>query len=341
MIDKTPLISVIMPVLNGEKYLKQAIESVLNQTFTDFELIVVDDGSTDQTPEILRAYAESDDRVRIVTNPENKGIGYSRNRGVATSRGEYIANLDADDWSMPERFDKQVNFLNQHPEISVLGTACHIVDENGVQQKTVTYPSSSGMIRWSMIFSSPFCNPSVMIRKKIFDDPSIRYEECVPPAEDYMFWSVVVQNYKMANLKDALTYYRWHKTNSSTTQNSAQWLYSLDVTRKQIKIYTENELTRSLIEEVRKPEKIQSVPDARVVLKTYKKLLKATKSWELTDEESINIKKNAIRRVKLTWQTTKRSPKLLLDLLYFQLIQIQIFFLSTIKRIFRFVKSET
>lgn len=163
-----PKISVIMPVLNGEKYLNQAIESILNQTFTDFELIVVDDGSTDQTPEILRAYAELDDRARIVTNPENKGIGYSRNRGVATSRGEYIANLDADDWSMPERFDKQVNFLNQHPEISVLGTACHIVDENGVQQKTVTYPSSSGMIRWSMIFSSPFCNPSVMIRKKNF-----------------------------------------------------------------------------------------------------------------------------------------------------------------------------
>jgi hypothetical protein len=180
-----------------------------------------------------------------------------------------------------------------------------------------------------------------MIRKKIFDDPSIRYEECVPPAEDYMFWSLVVQNYKMANLKDALTYYRWHKTNISITQNSAQWMYSLEITRKQIRIYTGIEPVMNLIEGIRKPERVQNFSDAKDILKIYKKLLKATKSWELTDEESINIKKNAIRRVKLTWQTTKRSPKLLLDLLYFQLIQIQIFFLSTIKRIFRFMQSET
>ncbi len=336
-----PKISVIMPVLNGEKYLNQAIESILNQTFTDFELIVVDDGSTDQTPEILRSYAELDERVRILTNPENKGISYSRNRGVEYSRGEYIANMDADDWCFPERFEKQVDYLVHHPEIAVLGTSCYKVDENGVLQRIITYPTSSGMIRWSMIFSCPFCNPCVMIRKKIFDDPSIRYEECVPPAEDYMFWSLVVQNYKMANLKDALTYYRWHKTNISITQNSAQWMYSLEITRKQIRIYTGIEPVMNLIEGIRKPERVQNFSDAKDILKIYKKLLKATKSWELTDEESINIKKNAIRRVKLTWQTTKRSPKLLLDLLYFQLIQIQIFFLSTIKRIFRFMQSET
>ena len=115
---ESPKISVVMPVLNGEKYLAEAIESILNQTFQDFEFIIVDDGSTDQTPEILRSYANKDSRIQIVTNPINRGIGYSRNRGIALSRGEYIANMDADDLCLPERFEKQVRFLDSHPDIA-------------------------------------------------------------------------------------------------------------------------------------------------------------------------------------------------------------------------------
>lgn len=292
----------------------------------------MDDGPSDRTSEIIRSYAEKDVRIHILTNPENRGIAYSRNRGIAISRGEYIANMDADDWSLPKRFETQVKFLDQHPEISVLGTACNMIDENGNLRKVISYPSSAGMIRWYLIFSCTVSNPSAMMRKKIFNDPLIRYQEGVPLAEDYEFWVGVTQSHKIANLKDALTFYRWHQTNSSITQNSAQWQYTLELTRKQILVYTEIETPISLIEGIRKPEKIHSVSDARIILDIFKKLVKATKSWDVTDEEAIDIRENVIQRTKSIWLAIKNSPRLLFDLRYFQYLRIQIIFF-TVKRI--------
>ena len=126
-----PKISVVMPVYNGEKYLREAIESILDQTYQDFEFIMVNDASTDGSGSILSEFANLDQRIRILTNESNLGIAGATNRGIAQARGEYIALMDQDDISLPERFEKQVEFLSNHPDISVLGTNSIILEEDG------------------------------------------------------------------------------------------------------------------------------------------------------------------------------------------------------------------
>ena len=117
-----PLVSVIMPVYNGEKYLAEAIDSILVQTFTDFELLIVDDGSQDNSAEIIRSYVKRDSRIRFFQQEQNEGSANARNRGIANAKGEFIAAMDCDDVSLPERLQKQVDFLESHPEIGALGT---------------------------------------------------------------------------------------------------------------------------------------------------------------------------------------------------------------------------
>lgn len=213
---RSPRVSVIMSVYNGEQYLTEAIDSILNQTFTDFEFIIINDGSTDGTADILRSY--EDPRLRIVEQ-ENIGLTRSLNRGILLAQGEYIARMDDDDLSLPERLDRQVAFLNAHPEVGILGTACRIVDEVSTQEWEMHPPLSDGQIRQRLIRGNPFIHSSVMMRKSILQAVG-GYNEAYPYIQDYELWVRLAAHTRLANLPDVLHVRRFHWGAISTTKRT-------------------------------------------------------------------------------------------------------------------------
>lgn len=202
-----PKISVLMPVYNTpEKYLREAIESILNQSYGDFEFIIVNDGSTNNVEEVILSYG--DDRIRYYSNGENRGVTATRNRLVALSTGEYLALMDSDDVSLPLRFAKQVEFLDSHREVGVLGTWIEFFPE----RKVVIRPTESDLMKQYLLFSgSPVMNPTVMMRRSL----KVYYNEAYHNAEDYILWLEIMDKTEFANLPEVLLWYRWHGENLS------------------------------------------------------------------------------------------------------------------------------
>lgn len=193
-------VSVVMSVYNGEKYLREAIDSVLNQTFKDFEFIIINDGSTDETQEILESY--NDSRI-ILIHQKNMGLTKSLNKGIALAKGEYIARQDADDISMPERLEKQIEFLKHHKSIILLGTAAQIIDEKGVHLYTTEYPCDYSSIRKAMKHNNYFIHGSVMFRRQYFFEVG-GYRELFFTAQDCDLWLRFIERFEAANLATPL-----------------------------------------------------------------------------------------------------------------------------------------
>ncbi len=202
-----PRVSVILPVYNGAWFLSGAIDSILSQTWRDFELLIIDDGSTDDTPAILNEYAARDDRIRVETLPENQGIVAALNRGCALAQGHYLARMDADDVSLPDRLHKQAEVLDRHPEIGVVGASVQWIDEHGTPGRIVHPPASPGVIRWRIHFASPIAHSAVMMRKTVFEQAG-GYAEGSAPAEDYDLWQRISTITDLVNLPDVLLLYR-------------------------------------------------------------------------------------------------------------------------------------
>jgi glycosyltransferase involved in cell wall biosynthesis len=211
----TPRVSVLMSAYNAEKYIAEAIDSILSQTFSDFEFIIINDGSTDTTAEIVRSYA--DPRIVFVDNKENQRVSVCMNQGMDICRGEYIARMDADDFSLPERFEKQVRFLDANPEIGVLGTNYHIF---GAVERTVKQKERIGCA--DILMGWQIWQPTAMLRKSVFDKYDLRYSPEFPPAEDYELWSRAARYTQIANLPEVLLRYRWHDANLSVRQRALQ-----------------------------------------------------------------------------------------------------------------------
>ncbi len=199
-----PTITCIMPAYNAEKYVKEAIESILNQTYNDFEFIIIDDGSKDDTPNIIEEYANKDERIVYLANEENKGISYTRNRGLATAKGKYIAIMDADDVAEYERFEKQIEYMENNEDIGVLGAAARMINEDANESNTIGRPAEDREIKLYALHSSPVINPTAMIRKTIIDENNLRYDEEYNGAEDYEFWQRMSKITKFHNLPEVL-----------------------------------------------------------------------------------------------------------------------------------------
>lgn len=208
MIEKTttPYVSVIMAVYNGERCLLTTISSILAQTFKNFEYIIVNDGSTDNTQSLLDRI--SDFRVIILSHEHNNGLAYSLNRGLAVARGKYIARIDAGDLADPERLEKQVSFLEQHPDIGIIGTSCRIVSEDGKKLGEARFPQTDLEIRWVSLLTNPFLHPSVMLRYEVLSQHQLRYDETFWASQDYELWTRLLEHTRGANLQDVLTTYR-------------------------------------------------------------------------------------------------------------------------------------
>ncbi|MDT8394529.1 MAG: glycosyltransferase family 2 protein [Bacteroidales bacterium] len=212
-------VSVLMPVYNGEKYLTEAIESVLKQTYIDFEFLAINDGSTDGTEAIIREYARKDSRVRYIANEKNLGLVEALNRGLAIAGGKYIARMDADDVCHPERFEKQVNFLETHPEVTVCGTSYKCF---GAKDTTHMLPVEHEAIKASLIFGSVICHPSVFFRNSYLRKEKLRYLQETFPAEDYKIWVMAAKSGRLHNIPEVLLYYREHPAQISTVNDRWQ-----------------------------------------------------------------------------------------------------------------------
>ena len=207
-------VSVIMPAFNAEKYISEAIDSILNQTFTDFEFIIINDGSTDKTAEIVKSY--KDDRIIFLDNEENKGIVYTLNKGLEISTGTYIVRMDADDISLENRIEKQVDFMEKNLDTGVLGSSIKMFGE-GIQSTIVSYATDSNMIKANLIFHSCLAHPSVIIRKSVLNDYKLKYDSDYHGREDFKLWWDISEVSKINSLSDVLLCYRMH-SNQITRQ---------------------------------------------------------------------------------------------------------------------------
>ena len=214
-----PQVSVIMPVFNGEQYVAEAIESILAQTFTDFEIIIVDDASQDKSPEIIREYERRDDRVRFLRQERNMGVSHSRNRGFRASQGEYIAAMDADDLCLPQRLERQVEFLMDNHDIGVLGAGTQAVAEDLSPLYAFDLPQQHALIAFNLFVGSFFVHPSTMIRRELLETVG-GYEPNRRTAIDTELWSRLMWRTRFANLPETLLLYRRHAAQNHTTRDA-------------------------------------------------------------------------------------------------------------------------
>lgn len=199
-----PKVSVLMPVYNGEKYLKDAIDSILNQTFIDFEFIIINDGSIDNTRKIIESY---DDQRILLINQENKGLPITLNIGIEIARGEFIARMDADDISEENRLMEQVEFMDQNSEVGICGSNINLINDKSEHIGHMMYPLEHDDIKAQMLFNCPLAHPTVIFRKSFLDESGLRYSE--GKSEDYDLWTRSVYITKVANINKYLLGYRF------------------------------------------------------------------------------------------------------------------------------------
>lgn len=226
---RTPKVSIVMPVYNGEGFVREAIDSVLAQTFKDFELIVINDGSIDGSEEVVRSY--SDPRIVYVKNEVNSGLANVRNKGIGLVRGQYLAWLDCDDISLPTRLEKQVSLLDANPKIGLCGTWVRTI---GLSKADIwQYPVEPEFLRARMLFDDPFATSSIMMRSACVLEQNLRFQIDHPPAEDYELWERVSREWVVTNVPEVLTYYRVHPAQTSTS-NSVKQRASVWITQSRL-----------------------------------------------------------------------------------------------------------
>lgn len=208
------LVSVVMPVYNGALYLREAIDSILSQTHSNLELIIINDGSTDDSEDIIRSYEDA--RIRYILNEKNSGICVTLNKGLDAAQGKYIARMDCDDISVPERLQKQIEYMEQNPSIGISGSDIIVFGE-GIEELIFTFEHDKNCCKAGLLFATCFAHPTVMIRRSIMDDYNLRYDEEYKGLEDFELWYRISKHADLINLPYPLLRYRKHK--SQETQN--------------------------------------------------------------------------------------------------------------------------
>jgi glycosyltransferase involved in cell wall biosynthesis len=212
-----PLVSIVMAAYNEEKHIREAIESVLSQTYTHFDFIIIDDGSTDSTKSIILSY--KDDRIRLICNEQNLKLIDSLNKGLSIATGKYVARMDADDICLPERLEKQVAYMEANPEIGISGSQLTMF---GATEGVMKYPLTDEDIRLRLLFTSCFGNNVVIFRKDLMIRHQLFFPKGYLHAEDYKCWTEWIMHTKGANIDECLVKYRTHPDSVSVKNRSAQ-----------------------------------------------------------------------------------------------------------------------
>ena len=213
MNKSNPKVSVLMCVYNGKTYLREALDSIVGQTFKDFEFIIVDDGSTDNSWEILTEYSKQDSRIVLINNEENLGLEKSLNKGIAATKGEYIARQDADDISLPNRLQLQVDFLDAHPEVGALGSSVEFIDSQGSILQLLKVPTDHETIQARLLIRNCLLHSSMTMRSSLIQKLD-GYNEDMLYAEDYDLWWRISLHSRLATLPEILLQYRWDNPSS-------------------------------------------------------------------------------------------------------------------------------
>ena len=211
------MVTVLMPVYNASEFLKEAIDSILEQTYEEFEFLIIDDGSTDSSLNIIESY--NDDRIKLISNTENLGIIKSLNKGIEMASGKYIVRMDADDISENNRLEIQINFMENNNDVAVAGSNGVIfLSEKPMIKKATDFPKKYSEIKCTLLFESPIMHPSVIIRKNVLLENNYRYKDEHKATEDYGLWMEIAKDYKVVNISKTLLK---HRIISSSLTNQA------------------------------------------------------------------------------------------------------------------------
>jgi glycosyltransferase involved in cell wall biosynthesis len=235
-----PKISVLMPVFNCIQYIKESVDSIINQTFKEFEFIIIDDCSTDGTFEYLQNL--SDPRINLIRKAQNSGYTNSLNMGLKIAKGVYIARMDGDDISLPDRFAKQISFMDENSDTVVCGGGYEAI---GLDFKFVP-KSSNDEIVLELMYCSPFAHPTVFMRNNILKEYNIQYNPKYEPAEDYKLWTKLSEYGKLANLNDVLLYYRVHQNQTTNLRSNSQREITKLITFEYLKNLSKNNINTDI-----------------------------------------------------------------------------------------------
>jgi glycosyltransferase involved in cell wall biosynthesis len=218
---QAPLVSIVLPVYNGEKYLTASLDSVIAQTYQNWELVIINDGSTDDTENLILDY--QDKRIKYLPNDSNRGIIFSLNKGLQESSGVYIARLDADDIALPYRIAKQVEFLSENLDYAMCGSYFQTIDSNGRLLKNVAFPANNRDAQSYLLLHNCFCHSAIMMRSNIAKE--LKYDEKFQVCEDYDLWYRISRTGKILNLPVFATMYRVHDNNMSTRKSEIMFAH--------------------------------------------------------------------------------------------------------------------
>ncbi|HLA07522.1 MAG TPA: glycosyltransferase family 2 protein [Anaerolineales bacterium] len=256
-IPAEPLVSVVMPMFNAERFLEAAIQSILTQYYRNFELIIVDDGSRDRSWDIASKHGQHDERIRLIRLPQNQRVAAACNVGIQVAQGKYIARMDADDVSLPGRFSTQVEFMESHPDIGVLGCGMRFIDEAGNPLGIPPIFQGDLSIRWHLLYESPLFHATVMLRKSVMDRFDVKYDPlAIYGEEDYELWTRFLLFTEGENLSEVLYHYRLYPGSVSQLNNIRQHESLVNISTKAV-------LTH--LPEV--PVSFQEIKDLQIALK--------------------------------------------------------------------------
>ncbi len=293
-----PLVSFVMPAYNGERFIGKAIQSIQDQTYRNWELVIVDDCGTDHTMDVVRNIY--DDRIKILTNENNKGIAFSRNKAIENSKGKYISILDDDDMALPDRLRLQIDYLESHPEIAVVGGRSYWIDENdNIIRSTSSSLTNPQYISAIYLFSGCYINCTCTFRRSIFDDYNVRYQENMLGMEDVLFWIECSKIALMSNVEEFVSLHREHSNRESNKVKidgglirAKKWAEIHDYSLQKSGFVLDNE--ESIILHHFDPELVCEIPsgsqnELEEYYRVLKKIIAQAERMDLPNKEEIRI----------------------------------------------------
>ncbi|MEM6884733.1 MAG: glycosyltransferase [Verrucomicrobiota bacterium] len=309
-----PLVSVIMPAYQAAPYIEACVSSVLEQSYTKFELIIINDGSTDQTDTILKKI--DDPRLRLVSSDKNKGYTHRLREALAMAKGKYIARLDADDRCHRDRLESQVRAFEQDENLVLCGSSCRLIDGQGKIIGEKHHPTDERLIQWVMLLDNPLQHPSVMIRKSVLDDRGINFNPDYEPTEDFKLWSDLSRTGKVVNLSDLLIDYRIHAEQVSRERRQRQLQQHDRVVMENLEpyegVWQHDEAIRQGMRELEQGSSLSEIKciEAESLLKAYLELYSAFDQGQ----KHAAVTTYVAKRVKRLWNHSKTLSERLIIL---------------------------
>ena len=305
MSKKNPTISVIMSVYNEEKYIETSLKSLLNQTFGDFEIIIVDDASTDDTKQRIQRL--KDERIHLICNEINQGVTQNLNKALKHVKGKYIARMDGDDIAFPERFEKQYQYMENHPDTMLV--SCY-TKSFGDSDLVFALPDDSEVLKVRMLVRPVYAHPGFMMRRELVE-AGYQYDEDYRTAQDYEFASRVSEKYKIGLVPEVLLYYRVHKKQISAKAGSQQFNNADKIRKRQLErlgVYL-SETEWLDYQKLVKEEKVNNLEDFYRVDEIIQKMVKANKKIKIYSQK---IMDDTLKRMLYTWVIRNKNMKYVL-----------------------------